>query len=304
MKKILATIQEKFSAPEGGKRVANHNKIVAFLLAFVCLCILGALVFHYFRDSTGSDPEPPEPPPVENSAKDDNTSTLGGITPYRERTEAVRTGRRATSRRHNAPAINYHAPQVMVRPTENHATGGDFLAMEGRFIGRIATPVNTKEGGRVEVVLPYGGGRLPPKSTLFGEARYPGEGEKVFVRFHRGRTPDGQGFSLNARALSAVDYSMGLVGRRHSGGFGRTAAVLGLSMASGVADVLTQKQVLGRGEIVTPKSTMSNALYHGTAKVTGMLAQEKAQDVQKGPPYIILEAGEACIVEFFSRRNE
>ena len=75
-------------------------------------------------------------------------------------------------------------------------------------------------------------------------------------------------------------------------------------MASGVADVLTQKQVLGRGEIVTPRSTMSNALYHGTAKVTGMLAQEKAQEAQKDAPYITIEAGEVCIVEFFSPQNE
>ena len=208
---------------EGSKRIINENKVLATIVALVTVGVLATLLFHHSGDSSDADKAPPEPPIVEGG----DAPLPGGVTHYRERTEAIRVKPRATPRRPVAPAINYHAPQVLARPRENQATGGDFLALEGRFIGQIATPINTQEGGRVEVVLPYGGEQLPSRTTLFGKAQYPGEGDKVFIRLHRGQSPDGRIFSLNARVLSAADYSIGHCGPsalwrfgKDGGGFG------------------------------------------------------------------------------------
>ena len=303
MGKIKESIKEKLSTVEGSKRVFDFNKIVLYGSGLITILVVVTALYHALRENPR--PEAQEGPirAYQAPTRDSHAPIIpGGVTAYRDAVEMA--PRRLPQRPQKAPVINYLAPQVLVRPADSSAASGAFMAIHGRFVGRIATPVNTKEGGRVEVILPYGGGHLPPHTALYGRSEYLGEGSKVFIQFSKARTPDGRHFRINAHALDSKDYSRGLTGKGHSGNLGRTAALMGLAMASGMTEVLTQKQVLGSREIVTPKSTMRNALYHGTSKVTNMLAQQKAQKAGNAPAYVTINAGEVCIVEFSPSSNE
>jgi hypothetical protein len=152
------------------------------------------------------------------------------------------------------------------------------------------------------VSLPYGasdkigGGSLPRETVLFGQVSYPGQGERVYVNFDHAVLPDGREIQIQARALSSKDYTAGIIGDFHGNEANRMASVLGLSMVSGMSEVMVEKEGLGRSFGATPKASLQNGFYNGLSKVTEMEAAHQAEKLNQTPEYVTVRAGSDVIV--------
>ena len=198
--------------------------------------------------------------------------------------------RRRISRKRTRP-IKYKAVQVIAReegrkvPLGTHAKGVLLAALDTRDKGRtlgVLLPEGVRFNGEV---------KLPPRTRIFGFFDYPGKGKKVFFRFDRAVLPNGRQIGIQARGSAPGKYN--------SGRLGKNAAVLGLSMAAAMGEVLTQKQALGGyyGE-VSAKSTFKNALYSGSSKVAQMEAERRAREANQASPYVEIAADTAFKVIF------
>ena len=107
-------------------------------------------------------------------------------------------------------------------------------------------------------------------------------------------------FEINAQALNPQDYSTGIFGDYHGTATVRIATTLGLSMVSGMTEVLTEKQALGESGAVTPKATMKNAFYHGVSKVSEMEANRQAGELSNEKAYVTVDAGSDLIVSLIA----
>ncbi len=207
----------------------------------------------------------------------------------------------------NKPEIQYKATQVIGADSEIDSS--NFIPIGTNFIGQLLTGIDTRDANSmIKVILPYGGsfkgrGKIPKNTLLLGVARYSGKGEKICIKFDRGVTPDGKEFKIEAQALTTKDYSPCIRGEYHSSTGVRVATTLGLTMVSGMTDVLTKKVAIGNNgpfggsQTVTADSTMKNALLHGTSKVAEMEAKRQAQRLnQEGQEYITLDSGKDLIV--------
>lgn len=289
-----------FTQEEGGKRKLNRK--LGLLLAPVLLGILGYSLV----------PKKPDTSYVEESSKrlsgknqdnsdqeqDSQTETPKGITAFGE----VETGYTRTPRGSGGGGgrIKYNAAQVIVRQ------GGDpdkSLPIGSSIIGRLLNGIDTREQNSfVRVLLPYGASfnqerKLERNSVLFGTATYPGTGEKVYVKFSRGLLPDGREFKLEAQALSSADFSPGLYGDLHGAAGMRVASTLGLTMVSGMSDIMVEKEVSGGMlPVANPKSTMKNAFYNGLAKASEQEAQRQAGKLGEEKDYVTVEAGSDVVI--------
>jgi len=197
--------------------------------------------------------------------------------------------------------INYRAKQIIVR--EGIIDEEDLIPVGTNFIGKLLTSIDTSEENQlIKVLLPYGGkhkngGEIPKNSIIFGNVKYSGKGEKVFVQFTGGTLPEGKAFEIKAQALNSRDYSTGIVGEYHGKTGVRVATTLGLSMVSAMTNVLTEKESLGsEGFTITEKPTMKNAFYKGVSKVSEMEANNQAEELNALPEYVTVEAGSDLIV--------
>ena len=193
--------------------------------------------------------------------------------------------------------IEYKAPQVIEREGPDGFARG--LPLGTNLVGKLLTSIDTREMKQLyKVLLPYGGkdkngGSIPKNSILFGTVSYPGKGSKVFIQFSKALLPDGKEVKLNAQALNSKDYSPGLKGDFHGKATERIVSTLGLTyMMSAMTDTLTERQILGKGEVVTPKATAKNAFYQGVSKVSEMEAQRQAAEVGNEQEYVTVPCGE------------
>lgn len=196
--------------------------------------------------------------------------------------------------------IKYAAKQVISRgdqfePDKTISTGTN-------LIGKLLTSIDTREKGQFyKVLLPYGGkgktgAEIPKNTVLLGKISYPGKGEKVFIKFSRGVLPNGKEFSIEAQALDTEKYSPGISGEFHGKGNIRIATTLGLTMVSGMTDVLTEKQELGRNGAVAAKATLKNGLYKGLSQASQVEAQRQASELASEPEYLTVDSGKDLIV--------
>jgi hypothetical protein len=193
----------------------------------------------------------------------------------------------------------------------NHVNGGKVLPIGINLVGKLLTSIDTRALGHiVKVILPYGGkhkgsgGSLPANTILFGKANYPGRGEKVQLNFNRGLLPNGEEIRLQAQALSAKDYSVGLSGELHGNFGGRTAAVLGLTMVGAMSETLVEREALGQGFSITSKASMKNGLYNGVSKVANLEANRKAQEMAGEKDYVTIDAGSDLIISLTDSYKE
>ncbi|MBT4792623.1 MAG: hypothetical protein HON90_13705, partial [Halobacteriovoraceae bacterium] len=174
------------------------------------------------------------------------------------------------------------------------------------FIGKLLSTVDTRDLNQfIKVLLPYGGSykgknKLPKDSMLLGSVKYSGRGEKVYINFVKAILPTGQEMEISAVALNPKDYSTGILGEHHGTRGIRIATTLGLSMVSGMTEVLTEKQALGENGTVTPKANMKNAFYHGVSKVSEMEASRQAQELSAEKAYVTIEAGSDLIISLIA----
>ena len=193
-------------------------------------------------------------------------------------------------KRPKLPPLKYRAKQVIIRSGVTTLPTGTIAS------GILSSSIDTREtGALVRAFLPDGVRfdgqmRLPKLTLLLGNFSYEGRGKKVVVKFTQAIFSDGRELPVKAQAI--------LEGERHSNRAGKTAMVLGLTMASGMADVLAQKQAVGHYGDVTVKSSMKNALYHGSAKALDTEAQRQEQEMGELAPYVTVKAGKTFSVTF------
>lgn len=219
--------------------------------------------------------------------------------------ESQKTATQKTSKGHGISAnlIQYRAKQVISRDDSGKKSQ---MPTGANFIGKLLTAVDSRDlNSLIKVLLPYGmkfkGEEFLEKdSILIGKASYSGKGDRFFLTFDRAILPSGDEKTISGYALDTSDYSNGVVGEYHSESGVRIASTLGLTLVSGMADVLTEKTISGGGfgstSVVTTNSTIKNAGIHGISKVTEMEASRQGEALAQTPPYVTLEAGKDLII--------
>lgn len=296
---------KSFHEREAGKKVININKVFliffpVFAVALIVLSFLemssdGSFIRHSIESVTAIGQEKAS----HSHGKKQDPNLTGGISPMGDLNNLPKKKRSLTPR----IKIKYRAQQVIIR---EETQSKPFFPIGTSFMGELLNSIDTRsEGSWIKVRLPHGGkfkgrGFLPKDTILMGTVDYPRKGKKVFINFSKGVLPNGREFDLQAQALDPGDQSVGISGKYHSRRGGRMASILGLSMVSGVTEVLTQKQVLGKSEVITPKATLKNSLYHGVSKVTESEAQRQASQLGELFPYITIPSGTRLIVNLIS----
>jgi hypothetical protein len=196
------------------------------------------------------------------------------------------------------------AQQVITRG--DNETKKSAMPTGANFIGKLLSAVDTRDlSSMIKVLLPYGAkfqGKefLERDTVLIGKATFSGKGERVFLTFDKAIDSNGREMPIMAHALDTSDYANGVIGDTHSETGMRVAGTLGLTMISGMTDVLTEKTAHGDFGITTPKSSMKNAVFHGISKVSEMEASRQVEELAQASPYITLDAGMDVIITLSS----
>ncbi len=291
-----------FFRNEGGKKVLNRKHTI---LAAFALTVLGIVIslLPSIRKS-----------PVATAIRQSNVSLIqkGAGTNAAQLAATVAKVGGVLSHAPKSPRtmlqplhLRYRAKQV-ITPGESY----EKLPIGSNFIGKFASGIDTRYPEGVQVVLPYGaahkfgGGSLPPQTILFGQSSYPGHGDRVYINFDHGLLPDGNEFKISARALSSKDYRPGVIGDYHGNTGDRMASVIGLSMISGMSDVMIQKESLGQSILPTPKANLRNGFYNGLSNVAQMEANEQANKLGQTPSYVTIDSGSDLIISLSSSYYE
>lgn len=301
MKKLTDGLKRAFLVESDGKRTLNKKSVTFSLLAVVVLGFGISKVFsepensailqHASKELINDDKFHEEIP------KEHNHVMASG--PIKD-ASTVKNRPNKVIRVEPTPAIKLMARQVITRddfPREDSS-----LPTGSNFIGKLISTIDTRDAKQfIKVLLPYGGSfdgkKVLDKDTMIlGTAQYMGNGEKVYLSFTKAILPNGQEMEINAQALDPSDYSSGIRGEYHGTAGVRIATTLGLSMVSGMTEVLTEKKVHGESGAITPKSTMKNALYHGVSKVSEMEATRQASELGQEKAYVTVEAGTDLII--------
>ena len=300
IEKLKNRLESLVFREEGGKKRLNVKRIFIFAV-FILLTYLS---FQFVMIIFKSDVPPSSFTKSDVSLMKNRSATLnvavkgkveliGGITPY------VPAPPKKSASGHRAAPIRYAGKQVIL-PDDN----AQRIPSGANFIGKLLASIDTRSQQLVHVILPYGGshkpggGSFPPDTILTGQFSYSGDGDRVFIIFNRAVLPDGQEVAIQAQALSSKDYRAGIVGDYHGNKGSRMASVLGLSMVSGISEVMVEKQGLGQGYNVAPKSTIKNGIYNGIAKVAEAEANEQVAQLAQTPKYdtgmdLIISLGES-----------
>lgn len=206
--------------------------------------------------------------------------------------------RKDSDDRRKRVAILYRAPQVI----DEIQSGVKSIRMGSKLIGVLASAIDTRAASLVRVVLPHGGDisgvAIDAGSTLVGQFTYPGDGDRVYLTFSRIDSPIGNIKKFSAVALDAGNFSPGIHGEEFTGGGTKLAANLGLSMFSGMADTLTERESLGGSyNGVQVKPSAKNALLQGLSKATQEQAGRSASSIEQEQNYVIIPQGKEMIIE-------
>lgn len=299
IKKIKAKLGALVLQDEGGKRILNRKHVSIAAIIFSAIGLASQLLPPLLKSDipkgsiTKSDTilikEKNETKP-QPSKTETNQQNIGGVT------DPLPPQKPAIVARH-FKSIRYKGKQV-IGPDAN----AQRIPSGASFVGKLLTSIDTRSQQRVHVMLPYGGshksggGSLPPETILMGQFSYSGEGERVFILFNRAVLPDGEEIAIQAQALSSKDYRVGVIGNYHGNKGSQMASVIGLSMVSGISEVMVEKQGLGQSFNFTPKSTLKNGIYNGVAKVTETEANNQATQLAQTPKYVTIDSGSDVII--------
>lgn len=296
---------------DGGKKAFDSKKFLRLGAALILTIVSSLLLFSSDEDTSVMATSNR---PLSNGL---TSSELSQSTGDQTVEGLIRNSTQMESESNNAgktPQVSsikviYSAKQVI---SSNQAPSAeDFVPIGTNMIGKLLTAIDTRENaGFYKVLLPYGakhqnGSSIPKNAVLFGSVSYPGNGDKVFLAFNRGVLPEGQEFPIQAHALSSSDYSPGIVGDFHGKTGTRLVATLGLTMVSGMAEVMTDKHALGQNgqETVGAKSTAKNAFYNGLSKASEFEASRQLEELNNQPEYVTVEAGKDIIVSLTASAN-
>lgn len=195
--------------------------------------------------------------------------------------------------------IKYFAPQIV---GENDK-GPKKMRSGAKLIGVLKTSLDTRSPALVRVLLPHGGEtngvEIESGSVLVGQFSYGGEGDRIFLTFSRLDPPEGaEPRKISAVGLDAGTFRPGIQGDEFTGQGEKVAASLGLSMFSGMADTLVERESLGNvyGG-VQAKPSMKNALLQGTSRAAQDQVSRTASSLDQVNSYVVVPEGKEVIVE-------
>lgn len=298
IKKILLKISSLILIEEGGKRVVSKKRIsfwtIIFSTAGLGYQVISPLLKREMSPGsiTKSDLSliKVDSKTSISQAKSGSPQNIGGVV------DSLPQEKRVVIKYHGK-TIRYKGKQVIGpdAATQRIPSGAN-------FVGKLLASIDTRSQQRVHVMLPFGGshksggGSLPPETILMGQFNYPGQGERVFITFTKAVLPDGEEISIQAQALSSKDYRSGIIGDYHSNKGSQMASVLGLSMVSGISEVMIEKQGLGQSFNATPKPNLKNGIYNGVAKITETEANDQATQLAQTPKYVTIDSGSDVII--------
>lgn len=206
--------------------------------------------------------------------------------------------RNALEQRKRRVAIKYFAPQLV--GMSNKAPKA--IRSGSKLVAFLLKAIDTRSPATVQVRIAQGGEvngvEIEKGSVLTGQYSYPGSGAMVFLSFMRLDTPEGEPKKIQAQALDSGTYTAGISGVVHSDAGVKTAASLGLTMFSGMADVLTEKESLGVAQNgVQAKSTMRNALLQGLSRSAQEQTGRMENEITSAKDYVVIPEGKEMIIE-------
>lgn len=206
--------------------------------------------------------------------------------------------RNAMEQRKKRVVINYYAPQLV--GTSNKAPKS--IRTGSKLVGFLLNAIDTRSPSPVRVRIAQGGEvngvEIEKGAVLTGQYSYAGSGDRVFLSFMRLDTPEGEPKRIHAQALDSGTYTAGISGEVQSDANFKTAASLGLTMFSGMADVLTEKESLGFSQNgVQAKSTMKNALLQGLSRSAQEQTGRMQNEINSSKDYVIVPEGKEMIIE-------
>jgi len=300
----------KFFPKEGKKTVINFKRISIFTALVVITLGSVFALFNGDQDSSSVAYSNEGVHQTQNKNKQKESpkgfidKLLGKINNNQNNNDNNKGGhinRGNTVRKKN---INYKAKQVINRSEDGKLKQG--VPMGTHLIGKLLTTIDTRELGQMyKVLLPYGGrtrksSSIPKNTILFGHAKYAGKGNKVFLEFTKALLPSGKEVKISAQAMNSKNYSPGLVGNFRGRRTERIVSTIGLTMVSAMTNTLTEKQAIGKGEVVTNKSNLKNSLYQGLSKISELEAGRQATKLNEATEYITVSAGKEMIINLLS----
>ena len=195
-------------------------------------------------------------------------------------------------------SINYYAPQIVGMPSKTPRA----IRSGAKLIGFLLNAIDTRSPSPVRVRIAQGGEsngvEIEKGSVLSGQYSYGGSGNRIFLSFTRLDTPEGEPMKIQAHALDSGTYTAGVFGETHSDAGIKMAASLGLTMFSGMADVLTEKESLGIAQNgVQAKPTMRNALLQGLSRSAQEQTNRMQSEINSSKDYVVVPEGREMIIE-------
>ena len=300
--KLINKFKAFFIEDSGGKKTLNLKKAGVLLVALFLVSISLMAFFSggnditFYRRTSQSQSASQSKVVTDSPNADRKTATDLLFKQGERKKEQDKIQAQAKARHHSE--IKYFAPQLLYGNTK----GNKAIRAGAKLLGFLLNNIDTRDPSVVRVLLPKGGEsmgvEIPSGSILSGQFSYSGNGDKVFIVFHRLDTSEGKIQKVNARALDSQDYSSGVRGERYSENGIKIASKMGLSMFAGMTDTLTDKEALGMGaNAVQAKPTMKNALLQGMSKAAQDEAGRTASEIQSLKDYVVVTEGKEIIVQ-------
>ena len=203
-----------------------------------------------------------------------------------------------TAKKRKIFVVKYSAPQVVGVSDK----GPKAILSGAKLVGFLLNSIDTRSSSPVRVRIAKGGEsngvEIEKGSVLTGQFSYNGSGDRIYISFTRLDTSEGEPKEIRALALDSGTYKAGISGEVHFDAGLKTAASLGLTMFSGMADVMTEKESLGDSlNGVQVKSSMRNALLQGLSHSAQEQAGRMQNELNSASDYVIVPEGKEMIIE-------
>ena len=132
-----------------------------------------------------------------------------------------------------------------------------------------------------------------------------GVSRRAIINFDHALLPTGEELSIKAQAIDSKTNLIGVNGDYHGKLGSRAIGTMALNMASGMSEVLAQKESLGgiQGQVAV-KSSLKNAFYNGIAKTAESEAGRQAEQLNQEPEYVILKNGTEFSIQLLEKVEE
>ena len=293
-------LKKYFSKTSGGKTVVVLQRTGLVLGGGLLLLALGLAWFgpaedrtYYSQTTQAQNHKNGETKPLESSVSG-SVAVLFSNGEKKKESEQ----RNEIERKRKRISVKYYAPQIV-------GTSGKIpkaIRSGAKLVGFLLSAIDTRSPTPVRVRIAQGGEvngiEIERGSVLTGQYSYGGSGDRIFVSFSRLDTLEGEPKQIRAQALDSGSYTAGISGEIQSDASLKTAASLGLTMFSGMADVLTEKESLGFSQNgVQPKSTMKNALLQGLSRSAQEQTGRIQAEINSARDYVVIPVGKEIIIE-------